>query len=32
VTSFRMRDGHREVLRYNHDITAAPPPDQREIS
>jgi glucosyl-3-phosphoglycerate phosphatase len=32
VTSFRMRDGHREVLRYNHDITAAPTPDQREIS
>ena len=32
VTSFRMRDGHREVLRYNHDITSAPPADQREIS
>jgi glucosyl-3-phosphoglycerate phosphatase len=32
VTSFRMREGHREVLRYNHDITSAPPADQREIS
>ena len=32
VTSYRMRDGHREVLRYNHDITSAPPADQREIS
>lgn len=32
VTSFRMRDGHREVLRYNHDVTSAPPADQREIS
>ena len=32
VTSFRLRDGHREVLRYNHDITSSPPADQREIS
>jgi broad specificity phosphatase PhoE len=32
VTSFWMRDAHREVLRYNHDITSAPPADQREIS
>jgi len=32
VTSFRMRDGHREVLRYNHDIAPAAPADQREIS
>ena len=32
VTSFRLRDGHREVLRYNHDVTAAPQTDQREIS
>jgi probable phosphoglycerate mutase len=32
VTSYRMRDGHREVLRYNHDITSVPPADQREIS
>jgi broad specificity phosphatase PhoE len=32
VTSFLIRDGHHEVLRYNHDVTAAPPADQREIS
>lgn len=32
VTSFRMREVHREVLRYNHDITSATPADQREIS
>ncbi len=32
VTSFRMREAHREVLRYNHDITSTLPADQREIS
>ena len=32
VTSFRMCDGRRELLRYNHDITSAPSADQREIS
>lgn len=32
VTTFRMSEGHREVLRYNHDITSASPADQREIS
>jgi broad specificity phosphatase PhoE len=32
VTSFRMREVHRELLRYNHDITSAPPADQKEIS
>ena len=32
VTSFRTREGHCEVLRYNHDVTAAPAPDQREVS
>ena len=32
VTTFRMRNPHREVLRYNHDITSTRPADQREIS
>jgi probable phosphoglycerate mutase len=32
VTSFRMHDGHRELVRYNHDVTAAGPADPREIS
>jgi broad specificity phosphatase PhoE len=32
VTTFRMRAPHREVLRYNHDITSTRPADQREIS
>ncbi len=32
VTTFRLLDGHREVLRYNHDVTSASPADQREIS
>jgi len=32
VTTFRMRDPHREVLRYNHDMTSTRPADQREIS
>jgi hypothetical protein len=27
-----MRDPHREVLRYNHDITSTRSADQREIS
>jgi glucosyl-3-phosphoglycerate phosphatase len=32
VTTFRLRGDHREVLRYHHDVTSAPPADQREIS
>ena len=32
VTTFRLRNGHREVLRYNHDVTSTQPADQREIS
>lgn len=32
VTTLRIRDGRREVVRYNHDITPARPADQREIS
>jgi broad specificity phosphatase PhoE len=32
VTTFRMRDPHREVLRYNHDMTSTRPADQRAIS
>ncbi|MDQ0614435.1 broad specificity phosphatase PhoE [Microbacterium sp. W4I4] len=32
VTTFRLRDGRREVVRYNHDIAPARPADQREIS
>lgn len=32
VTTFRLREGRREVVRYNHDIAPARPADQREIS
>ncbi|MGN7977912.1 histidine phosphatase family protein [Microbacterium sp. 22195] len=32
VTTFRLRDGRREVVRYNHDIAPGRPADQREIS
>lgn len=32
LTTFRLRDGRREVVRYNHDIAPARPADQREIS
>ena len=32
VTTFRMRDGQREVVRYNHDLASARPADTREIS
>lgn len=32
VTTFRFRDGRREVVRYNHDIAPARPADPREIS
>ncbi|MEO7235115.1 MAG: histidine phosphatase family protein [Lapillicoccus sp.] len=32
VTTFRVHGTQREVLRYNHDVTSAPPADQREIS
>lgn len=32
VTTFRLRDGHREVVRYNHDIAPSRPADLREIS
>ena len=32
LTTFRIRDGRGEVLRYNHDIAPARPADQREIS
>ncbi|MGL3148934.1 histidine phosphatase family protein [Microbacterium sp. A82] len=32
VTTFRLRDGRSEVVRYNHDIAQARPADQREIS
>lgn len=32
ITTFRMRDGRTEVVRYNHDIAPARPADHREIS
>jgi len=32
LTTFRIRGGSHEVLRYNHDIAPARPADQREIS
>lgn len=32
ITTFRLRDGRREVVRFNHDIAPARPADQREIS
>jgi broad specificity phosphatase PhoE len=32
VTTFRIRDRHRELLRYNDEITSTRPADLREIS
>ena len=32
ITTFRLRDGRGEVVRFNHDIAPARPADQREIS
>lgn len=32
VTTFRLRDGRSEVVRYNHDVAPARPADSREIS
>jgi broad specificity phosphatase PhoE len=32
LTTFRVRGGRREVVRFNHDITPTRPADQREIS
>jgi broad specificity phosphatase PhoE len=32
LTTFRLRDGRSEVVRYNHDVTQAAPADARELS
>lgn len=32
ITTFRLREGRGEVLRFNHDVTAARPADRRQIS
>ncbi|MFT4030768.1 MAG: histidine phosphatase family protein [Protaetiibacter sp.] len=32
ITTFRLRDGRGELVRFNHDIAPARPADQREIS